>query len=151
MALDTATARARIKDFADIPTATTTFDADIDKYVVSAVDQLAPGALNEMAPDETVELASDEANAELPADVVAVRRLELYNDTISGYQPTSDYMIHAGSVYLDQPVATATVLRIWGLKRYVLGTVPPELELVVLYWATAQFYAALAGNRRKYN
>jgi hypothetical protein len=151
MALTTSTARARVKDFVDVPTATTTFDDDIDKYVLSAVDQLAPRALNEADLDETIELATDENSAGLPTDVVAIRRLELYNDAISGYQPSSDFMVHGETLYLDTPVATATTVRLWPLKRYILTTVPAELELAVLYWAVAQFYASLAGNRRKYN
>jgi len=149
MALDAATARSRVKDLLDI--SDTSLDSDIDNYVTDAVNMLYPIAMAEVAPDTTKTFASGGRDVTLPSGVDQVRRLELYDDDLSDYYPTDDYIVHAGSIWLDQATSSSTQARIWGWARHTIGTVPAELYDVVFYWAASLFYSALAGNKRKYN
>ena len=151
MALDVTTARNRVKDLADVSASDTSFDTDIDNYVQTAIDNLYPFALNEVAPDTSKTFAADSRSVTLPTGVVDVRRLELYDSATSDYSPTRNFITHAGSIYLDEAVSVSTQAKIWGWGRHTISSVPAELYLVVFYWAVAQFYAALAGNKRKYN
>lgn len=151
MSLTATTARNRVKDLADIASTDTSFDADIDNYVTSAVNNLYPMAMAEVAPDITKTFAADGRNVTLPSGIDQIRRLELYDSTISDYVPEPDFIVHGTEIWLDEAVSASTVARIWGWARYALTTVPAELELVVIYWATSYLYDSLAGNKRKYN
>ena len=157
MALSITTARNRVKDFADVPSGNSSFDDDINNYVQDAAKQLYPIAMRELGPDTSASFNTDARDCSLPSGYEQVRILELYDSGMSDYYPTSDFKVHNGKIWLDNPVTESTQARIWGWGRHVVAadaantTVPDELELVVLYWATSFFYDALAGNRRKYN
>jgi hypothetical protein len=144
-------ARNLTKKVLNIPAATVTFDTDIDDYVTQAVQLLYPLAPIEIDADTTVVIGSDNRTASLPSGVLDVAELEIYDSDNSDYYPTNEYRIHNGKIKMDTYLLAGTRLRIWGLGAYAITTLPTYLEMVVIYWTVSIFYAALAGNKRKYN
>lgn len=123
-----------------------TYDTELNSDLDFAVKDLYPLACKEVAP-ATVTLASDLRSFTVPSGSDIVRRVE-----INGY--SMDYFCHGGTVYLMNTVESSDVVTAFCLGRYVVGTyadIPSELETVLIYWAVAKFYTALAGNKRKYN
>lgn len=150
--MDDSTAQDRVKRKLYIGTSNTDFDTEIDQFVDEAVDELWPILQEELAPDTSTSLAAEENEFDLPDGCEGVRWLEA-SDSQATYLkiPTSDYTVHAGKVYLDEPFAENKTIKVFGLGRYAQADVPAEFCETVICWATSKFYHFLAGNKRKYN
>lgn len=155
--------RSKVKSLAGV-SAVTTYDTDIDSFVLDAIAQLSPRALNELVPDTSVTLAANTRNFTLPTTVVEVRGIELYDPTASAdyYRPvdSSDFIQHGREIWLEDPAPDrqSHLVRIWGLGEYTVHatdptqtTLPNNLIIVVAYYALSLFYSELAGNASKYN
>lgn len=130
------------------------FDSDIDDFTIEAVNNLYPIVQAELAP-ETTDLLANENEIDLHGDenltgkITSVRRLEIQN-VEGGYNSTDDYTIHDRTLYLYNSSDYARTIRIQGNGRYVNGTVPIELDQVIINWTMAEFYSLLTGDKRKY-
>lgn len=123
-----------------------TYDTELNSDLDFAVKDLFPLAAKEIAP-VAVTLNSDLRSFAVPSGSDIVRRVE-----INGY--VQDFFCHGGTAYLMTPADSGDTVTAFCLGRYVptaYTDIPSELETVLIYWAVAKFYTALAGNKRKYN
>lgn len=152
--MDATTTRTSLKRRLDIDASVTTFDAQLDEFVLAAVDRLYPIAQLELtpqivntAPDTFGEVVIDLAT--LTGTPLAARRVEAY----SGYEwYKADDTFHHGTklIVRNLPVAMSQ-LKVYGVSSVTLATVPPELKQAVIWYAMSEFYSFLAGNKSKYN
>ena len=143
-------ARKAVKGYLDIEDGITTFDDAIDGFVLSGVKRLYPVAQLEVEA-QTVSITSQSGRASVNLSTLSTPLMGVRNaETGDSLEPVDTYA-HASTLYLqDVPSSTKTAI-LYGLARFSLGTVYEELELAVVYFATAEFYKYLLGNKRKYN
>lgn len=151
--MTTVEARAATKALLDIATAVTTFDTQIDGFVTFAVKRLYPFAQNEVAVQTFVLVpAYGRATinlATLGTPLVGVRQLEVGQGT--NWSEHSDYRVHANILTVDALESADSSAQIYGLAKYTLTTLDDYLELAVIYFAIADFFKYLLGNKRKYS
>lgn len=148
--------RDRVKDLLGILTSVTTFDADIDLYVLDSINNLWPLVKLELAPVTTPVVASDGRTIAMPAGTFDVSRLEVSDGAY--LQETDDYWIHGTNILLIDLVTAGRATKLWGYGKYsvhasnpALTTLEENMVTTVIYWACSIFYASVAGDRRKYN
>jgi hypothetical protein len=136
---------AEVKNVLNISVAT--FDTDINTDLDFAVKDLYPIAVQDIAV-ATVTLLSDYRSFTIPTGTSIVRRVE-----VDGY--SVDFIVHGTKVFFTQgPVDSGSEVTCFGQGRWGFADytdIPLELHTVLIYWAVAKFYTALAGNKRKYN
>lgn len=151
----TSTARASVKSRLDISASDTTFDSQIDEFVLSGVSRLYPIAQKELAVQTKVvtvdgfgEASFDLATLTTPA--IAARKVDY--STGGAYSPAPE-TYHNGTnlIVRDLPSFSTATLKVYGLAAFVLADVPTYLEQAVIWYAMSEFYDFLAGNKRKYN
>lgn len=152
-ALDATTALAAVKRRLGIPLATTTWDTDIADYIVQAVNRLWPKAAYEVASqDKAITVDSyGEATVDmssLSTPVSDARSVEISDG--NGWWPASKIYRHGVTLRLRGLKTSDTTARIYGLKPYTIAQVPEDLQLAVFWFAMAEFYDYLAGNKSKY-
>jgi len=110
----------------------TAFDAELQDYANDAVDRLFPIVQRELPEDETVTLAASAHQFTLPTGVVDIRSGGLFikssTDTTSEYQSYNEYSVHGSVVYLQQEFVVAQTVKILGLGRHTVATVPQEFK-----------------------
>jgi hypothetical protein len=125
---------------------TSTFDTDLNSDLDFAVKDLFPMVVKEIAPVAAT-LDSEGRKCTVPATIDRVGKVEL-----GGFDV--DYTVHAGSVYLRETADPSASVNVYGYARFAItdyASIPLEAETAIVYWAVSKFYAALAGNKRKYN
>jgi hypothetical protein len=132
---------AEVKNTLNI--AVSTYDTDLTADLGFAVKDLYPIVVKDVAPAAAT-LNSDNRSVDVPAGIDQVRRVEI--DGVS-----TDFFVHADTIYFPEEVATTATVSVFGAARMAIADVPAELETVLIYWTVSKFYAALAGNKRKYN
>lgn len=152
----TVDARAQVKKYLDIDAAVTTFDSDIDTFVLTGVKRLYPLAQREVEV-QTATLTNNNYNratvnlSTLTTPLVGVRAVEVGSSTSLGMGEPVDYSVHANTLKLLDVPSYANTAFIEGLARFTLTDLYPEIELAVIYFATSEFFKFLIGNKRKYN
>lgn len=151
MALTAASAKDAVKLRLDIPTSDNTWDALIDAVVLTAVARLFPICQQEIAPVTAAIIVDDYGEAIVPLDagVSGARRVEVSSGY--GWSPADSTFHQDTSIYIRDLDSTVTQARIFGLKPYVITTIPDYLQLAVFWYAMSEFYDYLAGNKRKYS
>lgn len=137
---------AEVKNVLNIASGVTTYDTEINTDLDFAVKDLYPLVVQDIAP-VTATLLTDLRSFSMAAGTEIVRRVE-----IDGY--SMDFFCHNGKVYLVSTVDSTAEITVFGQGRWGFAdytNIPLELHTVLLYWAVAKFYTALAGNKRKYN
>jgi hypothetical protein len=152
--MTTSDARTKAKRRLGIDLSDTQFDAEIDDYVVDAVDRLWPQGAQEVAP-QTVALVVD-AYGQATVDLAAlstplddVRKAEVSE----GYQPyPADRISTHGTILTLRQLSTSVNQGfLYGLKKLTLSTCPTELNMAVIYFTMSDFYNNNAGEKSKYN
>lgn len=153
--------RDLVKDRVDVKLTEPKYDDDIVGYIKAAVEDLYPLASREVDPVEGT-LGSDDRSFSMADGTMEVHILEIKVGT-GAWQPTPDFRHWGSKVYLDKATESGAAYRAWGLGTFHVAddvdgsetesdtTLPDYLKTTVVYWATAKFYEALAGNKRKYN
>jgi hypothetical protein len=142
----------RVKRRLGIAEDNTEFDDDINDFVTEAVANLYPVVQCEVAP-EVVAVNTDDNSITLSAlagNLKSVRQIEIENAD-GFYEIYDGFTQHSDTLYLDTSFDDTTNVKVYGLASYTLGTLPSELEQVVINWAMSEFYSNLVGNSRKYN
>lgn len=154
--MDTSTARAAVKRRLGIPTGTTTFDNDIDDYVVSAVRRLYPTASLEVAYQDVTSFTVDDlgettVNLEtMTTPIKSARKVDAYDG--ESWSEITDKYHHGGKLRLRGVDTSITILRIYGLKHFpAITNVYDWLLQGVIWYAIAEFYDFLASNKSSYN
>lgn len=151
-----ATARNSIKLRLDIDSGTTSFDSEIDEFVLSAANRLYPIAQREIGIQTAVvsvdgfgEASVDLSSLTTPA--LAARRVEA--SVNGGAYTSASETYHHGSTLLvrELPANSSATLKIYGVDTFTLATVPVFLEQAVLWYAISEFYDLCASSNRKYN
>lgn len=147
-------ALTNVKNLLDIDISITTFDNNINSFVGLAVNRLFPQAQREVQAQDATFSAVTAGRAEVDLSALttplnAVRFLELSVDG-STFTDHDDSIQHGNILYIDN-VRGATRVRLYGLAAHTITSVPLELELAVVYYAVADFYRYLIGNKRKFN
>lgn len=147
-------ARERVKEFLDIPTATTDFDSSIDGFVTNGVNRLYPYVQNEVAPQSVTSFTLYSGRAELDLSALStpltdVRILEI--DDGSTYFEHDKFLVHGSTLLINDIDTDINTLRLFGLARHTVTSLEVEFELPVVYFAVSDFYNMLMGNKRKYN
>lgn len=149
-----ATALASVKYRLDIDQADTTWDAPLNEFVLAGVKRLYPIAQSEVAV-QTVNLTVDsygEAQvnmAGMTTPILAARKVEVSSGY--GWGESNDNYHHGPTLFIRSLSTSDTQARIYGVTTFALATVPEYLEQAVLWYAMAEFYDYLSGNKRKYN
>jgi hypothetical protein len=154
--MNTTTARESVKNRLDIDSSQTSFDTEIDDFVLSGVNRLYPIAQVEI-PAQTVVVTVDgfgEATVDLSTlttPALAARKVEA---CVAGgaYFPASETYHHGTNLTVRELPANSTVtLKIYGVAAFTLETVPDFLAQAVIWYAISEFYDLCASNKRKYN
>jgi hypothetical protein len=132
----------------------TSFDTQIDDFITQAINRLFPRAGQEVSmqavsisPDSYGEAFVDLSTLTTPiADV----RLVEYVGT-GATAPADNKYLHGTSLRLRDLPSWATSLKLYGLNRHTLSTVPAELELAVIWYAMSEFYELMTASKSKYN
>ena len=135
--------RERVKSRLKIKQSETAFDQDIDEYLQSAVDRLFPFVQTERT--DTVEVAEDDWKFTLPDGVESIRML--FDDSDHQY---TNFIQHDRTILLREMFAEGT-FTIYGNGKYTLETLESWLLLPIYWYAMAEFYLTLAGDKAKYN
>lgn len=143
MADNAAIYRERVKSRLKLKQTDTTFDQDIDEFLQSAVDRLFPFVQTEVT--ETVEVAEDDWQFTLPEGVESIRML--FDDESHQY---TNFIQHNRTILLREKFAEGT-FTIMGNGKYTLDTLEDWLKLPIYWYAMAEFYLTLAGDKAKYN
>ena len=146
--------RDRIKRRLGIREIDLQFDSDIDDFVVEGVNSLFPIVQAELPPEDYV-LPANESEIDLRDEsltgfILSVRRLKVQAED-GGFNSFDDYTIHGHTLYLYDSTSSPRTIRIEGLGRYVVDSVPLEYAQVIINWAMSEFYSLLTGDKRKYN
>ena len=150
-----ATALTSLKRRLDIDSSDTSFDAQLNEFVLSAVGRLYPVAQKEV-PTQTKNVTVDnfgETTVDLSAlttPCMAARKVE-YREQSGVWAPADATYHHGVSLQVRELPTYVTTLNIYGVTMFDLATVPAYLEQAILWYAMAEFYDFLAGNKRKYN
>lgn len=139
----------------------TTFDTQLNDFIVSSVARLWPLAANEVAAQTTVPATDTfgEANislANLSTPVQDVRLVEAFDGSI--YFPADQIYRHGTNLRVRNLSSAVSQLKIYGLTPYVLHatvsantTLPEHLELPVMWYTISEFYEFLTGSKSYYN
>lgn len=149
-----ADARNAVKKRLDIATAVTTFDTDIDQFVTESVKRLYPFAQYEFDPQVATgfSVAGGRVRVDLSTlagPVESVRFVESSDD--GTYYSPVDHSQHGKYLTIDDVSSSTTRLQIYGLGKFTLANLYDYLEQAVVYYACAEFFKFLIGNKRKYN
>lgn len=160
MSMTAATALTSVKNRLDL-VSDTAFDTVLADYISAAVGRLFPRAGAEVDP-QTVTVSPDsygEATvvlSSLPTPITDTRQVEGMGS--GAWFPLDSKYVHNKTLRLRNVPSYCTTVRIYGLNRFTLHasdpaqtTIPQELELAVIWYAMAEFYENLTGNKRKYN
>ena len=150
----TSSARLAVKNRLGIPSGTTTFDTILDDFIGQSVNRLSPKAQKEVAA-QTKAVSVDsygEATVDLSALSTAVADVRLV-EASSGFSwdPADSIHRHGVTLRVRDLDTAVTSLKLYGLNPYVLTDVPDALQLAVIWFAMAEFYDYLAGDKAKYN
>lgn len=154
MALTADQARDAVKNRLGIPAATTTWDTLIADFVTNAVKRLSPKAQQEVASqDKAVTVDSyGEANVDLSALSTACQDARLVEATNGNeWFPADSVYRHGVNLRVRDLPSDVTTLKIYGLKDFVITTVPDNLHPAIFWFAMAEFYDYIAGNKAQYN
>lgn len=149
-----ADARNAVKKRLDIATAITTFDSDIDQFVTESVKRLYPFAQYEFDAQVVTGLSVTGGRIKidlstLAVPVASVRFVEASDD--GNYWSPVDHSQHGTFLTIDDVDTSTTRLQVYGLGKFTLANLYDYLEQAVVYYACAEFYKFLIGNKRKYN
>lgn len=150
-----ATALTSLKRRLDIDLSDTSFDAQLNEFVLSAVGRLYPIAQKEV-PTQTTNVSVDNFGettvnlSTLSSPCLAARRVE-YKDQSGVWVPADTTYHHGVSLQVRELATYVTVLNIYGVTTFDLASVPAFLEQAIIWYAMSEFYDFLAGNKRKYN
>lgn len=152
-----AQARASVKNRLGIKSADTTFDTVIDDFVSAAVLRLYPRAALEVDAQDVTPITVDsygECTIDISATatpIVAARRVEAYD----GYtwRRITDTLHHGKYLRLrGLSQSRDTKIRLFGIRTFPAIDNVYDYFLQAVYWyAMAEFYDYLAGNKSKYN
>lgn len=152
--MTTADARSRMKARLDIIAADTSFDSLIDAFVLDAVNRLAPDHQQEVAVQTVNVTPDDYGQVTVTLSTLTTPLSEATEvEAVAGGppMPVDSYRHHGTKLRVRGLFSDVTQLLIHGLTPYTLTTVPAVLELPVFYFAQAEFYNFLIGNKRKYD
>lgn len=156
---DAATVRAAVKSRLGITD--NTFDSQIDGFVTAAVSRLYPRAKLEVNSQELLSgnpaFVYDTTQAEATIDLNALttpireaRQVEGYNSY--SWELITDTYHHGQYLRLRRLSSSYSKLRFYGLKPFTAITEVYDWLLQAVYWyAMAEFFDYLAGNKAKYN
>lgn len=148
--MDVTETRDKVKGYLDIADADTTFDDSIDDFVDSGVKRLFPIAQLEVdAQSTSISVEHGRATIDLSGLTTPLEGVRLVE--VGDYSEPVETFAHGTQLTLSDVPELATEAVLYGLARYTIATVPAELELAVVYFATSEFYKFLIGNKRKYN
>lgn len=153
--MTSAEARTAVKDRLDIDSTVTAFDDFIDDAVDAAVNSFYPIAQKEVAAQTKTITVDDygEAIVDLSAlstPLTDVRTLEV--SAGAQYSDADDYHVHGVNLYIRDLDTSITSARIFGLVAYsAIADIPDHLTKAIIWYAMAEFYDFLAGNKRYYN
>lgn len=152
--MTTADARAKMKKRLDIQAAITTFDDDIDEFVLDGLSRLSPEIYHEVGVQVEAVTPSDygEVNVDLSAlstPLVDVREVEASGG--DGEYPVRTYKVHGTNMRVRELRSDVTALYISGFDEYTLDNLPSYLNLPVIYFGLSEFYTFLMSNKAKYN
>lgn len=143
-----AEARAAVKRRVDIDSDVTDWDTHIDDFVDTAVGRFYPDAMQD-AGVTTASVTVDQygqAIMALPGGFDGYRQIE----TSTG-NPINQTYQYGNNVRLRDLNSDVTQVVVYGLKKYTLATIPPELKLALYWFAISDFYTFLVGSKRQYN
>ncbi len=145
-------ALAAVKSRLDIDTAITDFDAQINQFVTDAVDRLYPTAMQDagVVPLPCTPDSVTRQSTITLTNLDGFRYIEALGSDGFPY-PVDDVYQYGNIVRLRNLSSDTSKVLVYGLKRYTLATIPPELKRAIFYYAMADFYNFLVGNKRKYN
>lgn len=149
-----ADARAAVKKRLDIASSVTTFDSDIDTFVTESVKRLYPFAQREVDPQEVTGISVTGGRARVDLSTIStpvdsVRFVEQSEG--DSYWSPAEHAQHGTLLDVQDLSSSVTKLQIYGLGKFTLANLYDYLEQAVIYYACAEFYKFLIGNKRKYN
>jgi hypothetical protein len=159
MSMTQATALVSVKNRLSITD--TSFDTVLADFILAAVTRLFPRAGAEIDAQTTSVTVDSygEVNIDLSTlstPVADVRYVE--GQGTGAWFPIDSKFVHNKKLRLRDVPNYTTSVRLLGINRFVLHatvpantTVPEELELAVIWYAMAEFYENLTGNKRNYN
>lgn len=152
----TAEVRESVKSRLGIKTATITFDSKIDEFVLAAVKRLYPTACLEVAAQEVTSFTVDnygeaEINlATLSSPIRSARQVEAYDGW--AWRRISRTYHHGTKMRVRELTSSDTKIRIYGLLNFTAVAEVYDWLLQAIYWyAMAEFFDYLAGNKSNYN
>jgi hypothetical protein len=152
--MTTETARSAVK--ARMGITVTTWDTLIDGFVVSAVSRLYPRAKYEIAPQNVASVSPDDLGevtytlSALTTPILEARKIETYDGF--AWSRVTDTYHHADTLVIRGITSDVTAIRIYGLTNFAdITKVYDWLTQAVIWYAMAEFYDYLAGNKRSYN
>lgn len=144
-----------VKYRANIPLDNDVFDPELEDFANDAVARLYPIVVRELAEDTTTTLSADTHTFSLPTGTDAIRSGGLFiknsTDTDDCYQSYDEFTLHGSTVYLQEDFDTAKTIKILGLGRHTINTLPEEFKVAIVYYVLSDFFSLLAGNKAKYN
>lgn len=138
----------------DISTNLTDLDEAIKEFANTAAKRLYPFAQNEL-PFTDVNVSTDsfgEVNVNLSA-ITGSPDAARYVEASEGsyWFPVENTFHHGSTLRVRELSSSVTQLRIYGLKAYTLADAPNHLHNAIYWYAMAEFYDFLSGNKSKYN
>lgn len=153
--MTTAEARTAVKARLGI-TATTWDTNQIDPFVVSAVSRLYPRAKKEVPVQTITSFTVDNLGevaltlSTLASPILEARKIETYDGY--AWSRVTDTYHHGDTLVIRGITDEVTSIRIYGLINFTAITdVYDWLTQAVIWYAMAEFYDYLAGNKRSYN
>lgn len=148
-------ARNAVKKRLDIATAVTTFDSDIDQFVAESVKRLYPFAQYEYDPQQVtsgLNIVGGRARLDLSSLSTPVESVRFVESTEGdGYFSPVEHSQHGKFLTIDDVSSSVSGFQIYGLGKFTLTNLYDYLEQAVVYYACAEFFKFLIGNKRKYN
>lgn len=150
--MTTSDLRGYIKNLTGITT--TTYDSQIDTFGLFGLKRLYPMAQNEVDPQTaTISVVAGRATVDLSTlgtPLVDARFIEVNNGSDVWYSHR-DFAVHGNIMTIDRLDSTITSVKIYGLIKFTLATVPDYLELAVVYYGVSEFFKFILGNKSLYN
>jgi hypothetical protein len=148
-----ASLRTSVKARLDL-SSVTTFDSIIDTFINDSVKRLYPYASVEVdAQTKSISPSMGEVIVDLTSlstTVVGFRDLEYTTDGNS-WHPVEEKSAHGKYLTVRGLPSDAIQLKVFGLNPYTITDLPEYLELGLVYYACAEFFNCLVGNKSKYN
>lgn len=152
--MTTAEARTAVK--ARLGITVTTWDTIIDGFVISAISRLYPRAKKEAARQSITSFTVDDMGevaftlSELATPILEARKIETYDGF--AWSRVDDTYHHQDTLVVRGITDDVTTIRIYGLINFtVITEVYDWLTQAIIWYAMAEFYDYLAGNKRNYN